>query len=142
MAFIRNRLNKFIARMTAPDLQELWDIKVHILDKKTKQPIGGESYMLELYDEDKKDVDFLGSGPLNEQGIADIRFNPQDINQGEEDSILPETKPDIFFVIKKDGKEVYRSTTTYDIDFEKHATFDIEDGKEVFLGTFLIHLED
>ncbi len=135
-------MNKLIARITSEDLQELWDIEVRILDKHTQKPIGGEGYIIEFYDEDSHDEDFLVSGPLNENGIADVRFNPAAIHAGEEDSIMPETNPDIFFIIKKDGKQVYRSATIYDVDFDQKSTFDIVDGKEIYLGTFLIELNN
>lgn len=42
MALIRNTLNKLLAKLTSDNLQELWDVEVHLLDKKTKKLIGGE----------------------------------------------------------------------------------------------------
>ncbi|MCZ2393437.1 MAG: hypothetical protein LC105_06255 [Chitinophagales bacterium] len=140
MTWMRNALNKLIARITKEELQMLWDIKVEVLDKRTKQPIGGEGYTIEFYDEDENDVDFLGEGVLNEAGIADVRFNPQAMNAGEEDSIISETQPDIFFIIKKDGVEVYKSATTHNLNYERDASFYVKEGKEIFLGTFLVTL--
>ncbi|MCZ2099993.1 MAG: hypothetical protein LC107_00470 [Chitinophagales bacterium] len=141
MNIIRKAFNRLLPYFQSNELEELWDIKVCILDKKTKQPIGGAGYTIEFYDEDALDVDFLGEGVLNPDGIADVRFNPKLMNSGYEDSDIPETNPDIFFIIKKDGEEIFKSVTTFNIDYSKNASFDIEEGKEFHLGTFLIDIE-
>ncbi len=140
MNIIRKAFNRLLPYFQSTDLEELWDIKVTILSKNTKQPIGGTGYTIEFYDEDTEDNDFLGSGVINENGIADVRFNPKLINAGTEDEDTPETDPDIFFIIKKDGIEIFKSATTYNIDYAQSATFDIEEGKEINLGTFLVDI--
>lgn len=141
MNIIKNAFNKLLPYFQSTEMDELWDIKVCILDKKTHTPIGGEGYTIEFYDEDTLDNDFLGSGALMPDGIADVRFNPKNMNADYEDSPLPETKPDIFFIIKKDGKQIFKSVTTCNIDYAKNASFDIEEGKEFYLGTFLVDIE-
>jgi hypothetical protein len=117
------------------------DVKVQLLDRDSKQPITGEEYLVQFYDKDEFDVDFLGEGPLNEQGIADIRFSPKAMQQGEEswgDEF--ETKPDLFFRLLKNGEVVFTSEVWDDVDFDQYASFDIQEGKEVNFGTFLIHI--
>ena len=141
MNIIRKAFNRLLPYFLSTDMEELWDIKVTILNKTTKQPVGGTGYTIEFYDEDMGDADFLGSGEINADGIADVRFNPKLMNAGTEDADTPETDPDIFFIIKKDGIEIFKSATTYNIDYAQSATFDIEEGKEVNLGTFLVDIE-
>lgn len=141
MSIIKKIFGQILPNFTNMELNELWDVKVRIIDKKTKEPIGGEGYTIEFYDKDELDVDFLGKGSLNAEGIADVRFDPAAMNSGFEDTEEPETDPDIFFIIKKDGEEVYKSAVTYNINYERDADFDLIEGKEFYLGTFLIDID-
>ena len=131
-------LKDFLLSFKKIDLEELWDVQVRLLDKKTKLPIGGDGFTIRFFDKDINDVDLLGEGLINQDGIADVRFNPSLINQGVEDDKATETKPDVFFVVYKNGQEIYQSTVVDDVDFALHSNFDFIDGKEVNLGTWLI----
>lgn len=141
MNIIKKAFYNLLPYFQPTKMDELWDIKVCILNKHTHEPVGGEGYTIEFYDEDESDNDFLGSGPLMANGIADVRFNPKHMHTGYEDSPIPESEPDIFFIIKKNGTEIFKSVTTHNIDYNKNASFDIEAGKEFYLGTFLIDVE-
>jgi len=117
------------------------DVKVRLLNRATKEPITGEGYLVQFFDKDEFDVDFLGEGPLDENGVADIRFAPEAMQQGEEkwgDEF--ETKPDLFFRLLKNGQVVFTSEVWDDVDFDQYASFDVKEGKEIDFGTFLINI--
>jgi hypothetical protein len=117
------------------------DVKVRLLNRSTKEPITGEGFLVQFFDKDEFDVDFLGEGPLDENGVADIRFAPEAMQQGEEkwgDEF--ETKPDLFFRLLKNGQVVFTSEVWDDVDFDQYASFDVKEGKEIDFGTFLINI--
>jgi hypothetical protein len=117
------------------------DVKVRLLNRATKEPITGEGFLVQFFDKDEFDVDFLGEGPLDENGVADIRFAPEAMQQGEEkwgDEF--ETKPDLFFRLLKNGQVVFTSEVWDDVDFDQYASFDVKEGKEIDFGTFLINI--
>jgi hypothetical protein len=117
------------------------DVKVRLLDRSSKEPITGEGYLVQFFDKDEFDVDFLGEGSLDANGVADIRFAPEAMQQGEEkwgDEF--ETKPDLFFRLLKNGQVVFTSEVWDDVDFDQYASFDVKEGKEIDFGTFLINL--
>jgi hypothetical protein len=116
------------------------DVKVRLLDRSSKEPITGEGYLVQFFDKDEFDVDFLGEGPLDANGVADIRFAPEAMQQGEEkwgDEF--ETKPDLFFRLLKNGQVVFTSEVWDDVDFDQYASFDLKEGKEIDFGTFLVN---
>lgn len=118
------------------------DVKVRLLDRVSKEPITGAGYLVQFFDKDEFDVDFLGEGTLDADGVADIRFAPEAMQQGEEkwgDEF--ETKPDLFFRLLKNGQVVFTSEVWDDVDFDQYASFDVKEGKEINFGTFLIDIK-
>jgi hypothetical protein len=135
--FFKNLLMAF----NISKLEQQLDVKVRLINKTSKEPIGGEGYSIRFYDKDEFDNDFLGEGPLNENGEADIRFDPSAMIDGAEDwGEEKETDPDLYFELVKDGKVIFTSEVWKDVDYDKLASFDIKEGKEIDFGTFLIDL--
>jgi len=135
------RFKDVFSRWFEKDPEMHYDIRVTLLDRATQKPIGGEGYEVRFYDEDKDDNDFLGAGPISAEGVVDVRFDPKNMQKGQEDE-ENETKPDVFFRLVKDGKVLFTSKTIPDVDFDTQAGFDMKGGKEVDLGTYLISLEE
>lgn len=118
-----------------------WDVEVCLLNKKTKLPIIGNNLKIKFFDKDPKENDFLGEGPVNEKGIADIRFITDLMRTGsEEKGDEKETLPDLFFQIWDGDALLFTSSVLNDVDFERNASFDMKDGKEFNFGTFLIDI--
>lgn len=134
-----NFFKKIMIALQMNRLEHQLDVKVRLLRRDTKAPITGEGWLVRFYDKDKYDNDFLGEGTPNPDGIVDIRFNPSAMQQGEEEwGDEFETKPDLFFELWKGEKLVFTSKVWDDVDFDTYASYDIEEGKEVNFGTFLI----
>lgn len=123
-------------------LEQHLDVRVKLLNKSSKAPIGGEGYSVRFYDKDQRDNDFLGEGSLDEAGVADVRFHPKAMQDGFEDKgEQHETTPDIYFELLKDGKVLFTSAVWDDVDFEKYASFDLQHGQVIDFGTFLIDID-
>jgi len=119
-----------------------WDIQVKLIDKKTKRPITGDNFTVRFYDKDDLENDFLGEGKVDSSGVADIRFDVSLMQAGAENKKdKNETMPDLFFDLLDNGKVVFTSKVLNNVNFERNASFDLKDGKEINFGTFLIDLQ-
>lgn len=77
--------------------------------------LSGADYTATLMDEDKYFDDKLGAKGIAEDGTAEFLVAAADIlsfdSQGER-------TPDLYFVVRKGNKEVFRSEVFTDVDFE------------------------
>lgn len=79
------------------------------------QPLLGDDYTVTLLDEDRFFDDKLGEAGLNAEGAAEFLVSAVDILSFDS---IDERTPDIYFVLRKDGKEVFRSDVFREVDFE------------------------
>ncbi len=79
-------------------------------------PLTGSEYEVALLDEDKYFDDKLGKSALNPEGEAEFLVTVADILSVDS---AGETTPDLYFVVRKDGKEVFRSDVFAEVDFEE-----------------------
>lgn len=78
-------------------------------------PLTGDDYEVALLDEDRFFDDKLGTSRLSADGEAEFLITAADILSI--DSIR-ETTPDLYFVVRKAGKEIFRSEVFAEVDFE------------------------
>lgn len=78
-------------------------------------PLGGGHYTVTLMDEDKYFDDKLGSQTLSPEGKAEFLVAAADILSFDS---AGERTPDLYFVVKKDGREVFRSEVFDEVDFD------------------------
>ncbi|MCS6819180.1 MAG: hypothetical protein RMJ53_07535 [Chitinophagales bacterium] len=135
----QNLVKEFLRLFDPENLH--FDIELRILTKSNLQPLDSK-YLVRFYDKDLLDEDFLAEGYPDKNGILDLRINPMDMHQGAEKLILSEfreKKPDIFFRILDGEKVIYTSDVIKDVDIDK-ASFSLEDGREINLGTIVVDL--
>lgn len=78
-------------------------------------PLTGSDYEVALLDEDKYFDDKLGTSGLSPEGDAEFLITVADILSFDS---AGETTPDLYFVVRKSGKEVFRSEVFSEVDFE------------------------
>jgi hypothetical protein len=78
-------------------------------------PLTGSDYSVTLMDDDKYFDDKLGSQGLSPEGKAEFLVAVADILSFDS---AGERTPDLYFVVKKDGKEVFRSEVFQEVDFD------------------------
>ncbi len=78
-------------------------------------PLSGENYSVTLLDEDRFFDDKLGKADLNADGVVEFLVSAADILSFDS---AGERTPDLYFVVRKDGDEVFRSEVFNEVDFE------------------------
>ena len=78
-------------------------------------PLSGAEYSVALLDEDRFFDDKLGISELDANGVAEFLITAADILSFDS---AGEQTPDLYFVVRKDGKEVFRSDVFREVDFE------------------------
>ena len=78
-------------------------------------PLTGDEFEVALLDEDRYFDDKLGTSGLSPEGEAGFIINAVDILSIDS---AGETTPDLYFVVRKNGKEIFRSQTFAEVDFE------------------------
>lgn len=111
-------------------------VKVKFIKRGSYTPLVGDQYIVRLYDRDLfSDDDCLGRTKLDENGEAHIHFFPTDIANHD---LGFEKLPDLY-VLLFDGDTVhFQSKVWENVDFEKIAKLDFNEGEVVDFGTFLI----
>jgi hypothetical protein len=79
------------------------------------EPVTGSGFAVGLRDKDMFFDDRLGVSRLNGDGEAEFMFSPTDILSIDS---IGETRPDLYFVVWKDGDEIFRSEVFENVDFE------------------------
>jgi hypothetical protein len=79
------------------------------------EPLTGGDYEVALRDKDKYFDDKLGTAALSPDGEAEFLFSAADILSIDS---AGETTPDLYFVVRKNGKEIFRSEVFAEVDFE------------------------
>ncbi len=78
-------------------------------------PLSGPDYLVRLIDEDRFFDDKLGSSGLDADGTAEFLIAVADILSFDSPG---ERTPDLYFVLSKDGREVFRSEVFSEVDFD------------------------
>ena len=78
-------------------------------------PLTGGDYSVVVMDDDKFFDDKLGAEPLGPDGKAEFLISVADILSFDS---AGERTPDLYFVVKKGGKEVFRSEVFAEVDFD------------------------
>ena len=89
---------------------------------------------LPVFDKDIFDDDYLGESALNENGVARIKFS----NKTFSDLGNLETTPDFYFVLVKEGVQIFESKVMEDLDVVALEQFKMGEGEVMDLGTFLV----
>ncbi len=109
------------------------EVTARFIGKGNDQPLTGDTYLVRLYDKDVFEDDFLGECTLDENGVAKISFNHSSFSNWNKD-----TKPDFYFVVFKEKKEIFKSKVLEDLDVEAIEKFKMGEGEVIDLGTYLI----
>ena len=78
-------------------------------------PLAGSEYSVALRDKDRFFDDKLGEAGLNSEGTAEFMVFAVDILSFDS---AGETTPDLYFVVNKNGEEIFRSEVFDEVDFE------------------------
>lgn len=79
-------------------------------------PLTGDEYEVALLDEDKYFDDKLGTATLSPEGEAEFLVTAADILSIDS---AGETTPDLYFVVRKSGEEIFRSEVFAEVDFQQ-----------------------
>ena len=111
------------------------EVTARLIAKGSDAPVTGAEYKVRLYDEDFFEDDFLGESGLDANGVAHITFNPDDFDT---EDVIKETSLDFYFVVFKNGKEIFSSKVMEHVNVERFEKFKMGEGEIFDLGTFLI----
>lgn len=101
-------------------------------------PLTGEAYKVKLFDKDTFKDDHLGESSLDGNGMAKISFTHQSFSEkGNTDPM-----PDFYFVLYKNGAEVFHSQVMNNIDVDALEQFKMGEGEVIDLGTYLVDVKD
>jgi len=110
------------------------EVRVLLIAKGTDDPVTGSEYTVRLFDKDIFNDDFLGESLLDEDGLAKFLFTKEHFAGF---ANLDE-KPDFYFVVYRNGKEIFKSGVMKNLDLTNLEEFRMKEGELVDLGTFLI----
>ena len=110
------------------------EVRVLLIAKGTDEPVTGKQYMVRLYDKDLFNYDFLGESFPDQDGIAKFIFTEKHFAG----FANLDDKPDFYFVVFRDGKEIFKSRAMRNLDLRDMEEFKMKEGEVVDLGTFLI----
>lgn len=122
--------------MEAPSLNDEMNllIKVRLIAKGADSAVHGSEFYVRLYDKDLFNDDYLGHSTLNEEGVAEFSISQKDFSK----PFNLDKKPDFYFVVYKNGTEIFRSKVMSNLDLANIEEFVMKEGEVVDLGTFLI----
>ena len=124
--------------MSGLSLNEEMNIEVRVLliAKETDDPVTGDEYRVRLYDKDFFNDDFLGQSSLDENGLAKFQLTKKNF----EGFAKLDEKPDFYFVVYRNEKEIFKSRVMKNLDLSDIEEFRMKEGEVVDLGTFLIEV--
>ena len=94
-----------------PEIARVW---ARFVDKTSGAPLSGERYRARLLDQDLLRDDQLGESWLSGVGEAEFMFPLSDFRGLD---TLTEDRPDLYVVLLDQGREVFRSAVSRDVDF-------------------------
>ncbi len=121
-------------------MDRIINAKLKLLEKGTGNPLTSENIIVKLYDKDLLEDDLLAESKLDNEGNALFTFS--EAKYKSKDSPL-ETKGDFYFIVFEEGKEIYKSSVSEDIDFMKTGTLDTQKGVPTrFRSIFNLKLQE
>ncbi len=119
------------------DLKPYIHVRLRLIDKHGEEPLSGENYRVQLYDNDMLEDDFLGEGIPDASGCVDIRFHSGQFSQWG----LGEELPDLYFKVLHKGEEIFRSPTAFNANPLIQGDFDVEEGLFINMGSWVVDVE-
>jgi hypothetical protein len=119
----------------ALDKQMQIEVRARLISRDTGQPVYGGAYVVRLFDKDFVDEDYLGQASPDKNGAVSIEFNPSQFDQKD---VIKDKSLDFFFVVLRNGKEIFRSKVMEDVNIRAVEQFKMGEGEIIHLGTFLI----
>ena len=110
------------------------EVRVLLIAKGNDEPVTGKEYTVRLFDKDVFNDDYLGESSLNEDGLATFIITEQHFKG----FAKLDDKPDFYFVVYKNKKEIFKSRVMKNLDLTNIEEFKMREGEVVDLGTFLI----
>lgn len=110
------------------------EVKVRLISKGNDEPLAGSEYSVRLYDKDIFNDDYLGESVPDEDGVAKFLLSQGDFSQ----PMNLDNKPDFYFLVYKNQKEVFKSKVMSNLDLSNIEEFIMKEGEVIDLGTFLI----
>ena len=110
------------------------EVTARFISKGNATPLTGDAYKFRLFDKDVFDDDFIGESGLDSNGVGKIKFNQAAFG----DIANLETMPDLYFVLVKNGVQVFQSKIMEDVDIAALEQFKMGEGEVLELGTFLV----
>ncbi len=110
------------------------EVMVRIIAKGSDTPLTGDAYKVRLFDKDIFDDDYIGESGLDSHGAAKIKFSHTAFS----DLGNSEVMPDFYFVVVKDGIQIFESKVMEDVDIVALEQFKMGEGEVLDLGTFLV----
>ncbi len=110
------------------------EVTARFIAKGSDAPLTGDAYKVRLFDKDIFDDDYIGESGLDENGVAKIKFNHTAFS----DLGNIETTPDFYFVVVKDGVQIFESKVMEELDVTAIEQFKMGEGQLIDLGTFLV----
>jgi hypothetical protein len=110
-------------------------VKVRLLAKQDDAEISGTEYAVRLYDKDIFNDDFLGQSTPDEGGVATFTFTKNDFTK----PFNFDDRPDFYFVVYKNDKEIFRSKVMSNLDLSNIQEFVMKEGEVIDLGTYLVN---
>ncbi len=119
----------------SPDLYMNVEVTARFIHKGNDKPIHGKEYEVKLFDKDFFDDDFIGQAHPGQNGVVHISFNPSKLYRNEP---IIDRALEFYFVLYKNGKEVFKSQVMKEADLEFFEKFKMGKGEIIDLGTFLV----
>jgi len=110
------------------------EVTVTLIAKGADAPLTGDAYKVRLFDKDIFDDDYIGESGLDANGVARISFS----HSAFADFGNLEQQPDFYFVVVKDGSQIFESKVMENIDIDAVENFKMGKGEVIDLGTYLV----
>ena len=110
------------------------EVRVRLIGKGDDKPISGKEFAVRLYDKDVFNDDFLGESVPDKEGTVRFQFSKKDFSG----LAKLDDKPDFYFLVYRNKKEIFRSKVMSNLDLSDLETFIMKEGEVIDLGTFLI----
>ena len=112
------------------------EVTARFITKGSDTALTGDAYKLRLFDKDVFDDDYIGESYLDSNGVGKIQFTIAAFG----DIANLETTPDFYFVLVKNGVQIFESKVMEDVDIAALEQFKMGEGGVLDLGTFLVEV--